>query len=338
MVVEQARLRRATIIDVAREAGVSRTTASDALRGTGRVSEATRAHVARVASELAYRPNSAARSLRAAATGTLGLHVPEHVTRISYYVQVIFGVLEECAEEGYDITLINTRRMQPLDAAPRVDGVILVDPMVGDEVVHDLLALDVPTVTMERLVGDEPRAALVVSDHDASTRALLDHLVDRGCRRVGLLASPPVTDWGTRVLASYRAWCDAHDVEPALRTMPFAADRETYLVAARELVSTPGVDGLVCGPVRAIEAVLQVARDAGRVVGRDLLVAGGVDDEALEHSDPPVTAVDLDPRGAGAECVRLLLQVLRKETEPTTEVTFPVSVRFRESTAGPVSR
>lgn len=338
MVVEQARLRRATIIDVAREAGVSRTTASDALRGTGRVSEATRAHVARVASELAYRPNSAARSLRAAATGTLGLHVPEHVTRISYYVQVIFGVLEECAEEGYDITLINTRRMQPLDAAPRVDGVILVDPMVGDEVVHDLLALDVPTVTMERLVGDDPRAALVVSDHDASTRALLDHLVDRGCRRVGLLASPPVTDWGARVLASYRTWCDVNDVEPALRTMPFAADRETYLAAARELVSTPGVDGLVCGPVRAIEAVLQVAREAGRVVGRDLLVAGGVDDEALEHSDPPVTAVDLDPRGAGAECVRLLLHVLRKEAEPTTEVTFPVSVRFRESTAGPVSR
>ena len=335
---QQTRLRRATIIDVAREAGVSRTTASDALRGTGRVSDETRAHVARVASELDYRPNSAARSLRAAATGTLGLHVPEHVTRISYYVQVIFGVLEACAEDGYDITLINTRRLHPLDAAPRVDGVILVDPMVGDEVVHDLLALELPTVTMERLVGDDPRTALVVSDHDASTRALLDHLLDRGCRRVGMLASPPVTDWGTRVLASYRVWCDANGIEPAVRTTPFAADRETYLAAARELLATPGVDGLVCGPVRAIEAVLQVARESGLVVGRDLLVAGGVDDESLQHSDPPVTAVDLDPRGAGAECVRLLLRILRKQAEPTTEITFPVSVRYRESTAGPVRR
>lgn len=328
--------RRATIIDVAREAGVSRTTASDALRGTGRVSDATRAHVAQVASDLGYRPNSAARSLRAAATGTLGLHVPEHVTRIAYYVQVIFGVLEECAEEGYDITLINTRRLEPRDAAPRVDGVILVDPMVGDEVVHDLLGMELPTVTMERVVGDAHRTALVVSDHDASTRAVLDHLVERGCRRVGLLASPPVTDWGARVLASYEAWCDAHGMEPAVRTPPFAADRETYLEASRELLSAPGVDGLLCGPVRGIEAVLQIARETGRVVGRDLLVAGGVDDEALQHSDPPVTAVDLDPRGAGAECVRLLLHVLRKEAEPTTEVTFPVSVRYRESTTGPV--
>lgn len=74
------------LVALARAAGVSKTTASDALRNSGRVSDKTRAHVVSVANRLGYSPNSSARSLRMASTGAIGLHLPEVLTRSEYYM------------------------------------------------------------------------------------------------------------------------------------------------------------------------------------------------------------------------------------------------------------
>ncbi|MEV7893513.1 LacI family DNA-binding transcriptional regulator, partial [Streptomyces cyaneofuscatus] len=78
--------RTVTLLDVARTAGVSKSTASDALQGSGRVAEATRDRVRAVAEELGYRPNSAARRLRRSSTGAIGLHLPQTATRLDYYM------------------------------------------------------------------------------------------------------------------------------------------------------------------------------------------------------------------------------------------------------------
>ncbi|HSJ51183.1 MAG TPA: LacI family DNA-binding transcriptional regulator, partial [Actinomycetota bacterium] len=90
-----ARQKAVGIKDVAREAGVSITTVSHALSGKGRLPEETRARVQRVAAELGYTPNAAARSLAGGRTGLLATYVslpgnaPLAFTEIEYYVDVI---------------------------------------------------------------------------------------------------------------------------------------------------------------------------------------------------------------------------------------------------------
>ena len=115
----------ATLADVARAAGVSTTTASDALRGHGRVSEPTRRTVLDAARRLDYAPNRNARGLRTSVTGTIGLHVPEFPTNAEYYMSFVFGVAEQAAHAGLDVTLLSSGRL------PRVDGLVLCDPVAG---------------------------------------------------------------------------------------------------------------------------------------------------------------------------------------------------------------
>ncbi|NEB90097.1 LacI family DNA-binding transcriptional regulator, partial [Streptomyces anulatus] len=141
--------RTVTLLDVARAAGVSKSTVSDALQGSGRVAEATRDRVRAVAEELGYRPNSAARRLRRASTGAVGLHLPATATRLDYYMNLAFGAVERAQEDGLDMVLLAPSGAAGGRIASRVDGLLVIDPEPGDSAVPGLLDAGVPVVTGE---------------------------------------------------------------------------------------------------------------------------------------------------------------------------------------------
>jgi DNA-binding LacI/PurR family transcriptional regulator len=319
-----------TLVELARAAGVSKTTASDALRNSGRVSERTRQHVVSIANRLGYSPNPSARSLRRASTGAIGLHVPEILTRSEYYMSFVFGVVEEAARQDYDVTLITSRR----GTFPRVDGVVLGDPLEADAVVRGLMTSTVPVVTCERFTGDTEPAGVVLSDHAAVLAELLDHLRLAGARRIALLASSAVTDWGATLQRAYGEWCHAAELPSLLRELPFGAPASAVRDMARALLDTD-VDALVCAPDGAAMAALPALRAAGRAIGEDLLLASCVDSSPLAHADPPVTAIDLRPREAGAACARLLFEILSGEAETGTVRRQPIGLVERASTSRP---
>lgn len=312
-----------TLVALARAAGVSKTTASDALRNSGRVSEQTRQHVVSVANRLGYSPNPSARSLRQGNTGAIGLHVPEILTRSEYYMSFVFGAVDEAARQDYDVTLITSRR----GTFPRVDGVVLGDPLEADEVVRGLMTAEVPVVTCERFTGGAEPAGVVLSDHAAVLLELLDHLREAGAGRIALLASSSATDWGATLQVSYREWCRAAGTPHLLREMPFGSAATAVQDNVRALLAED-VDALVCAPDGAAAAALPVLRSAGRHV----LLASCVDSTPLAHADPPVTAIDLRPREAGAACARLLFEIMNGTAEQGTVRRQPISLVRRAST------
>ncbi len=318
-----------TLIALARAAGVSKTTASDALRNSGRVSERTRQHVVSVATRLGYSPNPSARSLRRGNTGTIGLHLPEILTRSEYYMSFVFGVVDEAARQDHDVTLITSRR----GTFPRVDGVVLGDPLEADSVASSLMTSSAPVVTCERFTGDSEPAGVVRSDHAAMLASLLDHLRSAGARRTALLASSVVTDWGATLQQSYRSWCSASGAPVLLRDLPFGSPASAVQDAVRALLAAD-VDALVCAPDGSAMAALPVLRAAGRRIGEDLLLASCVDSTPLGHADPPVTAIDLRPREAGTACAKLLFDILTGEAEHGTVREQPIGLVARASTSG----
>jgi DNA-binding LacI/PurR family transcriptional regulator len=317
-----------TLIALARAAGVSKTTASDALRNSGRVSEQTRQHVVSVATRLGYSPNPSARSLRRGSTGAIGLHLPEILTRSEYYMSFVFGVVDFAARQDYDVTLITSRR----GTFPRVDGIVLGDPLEADSVASRLMTSSAPVVTCERFTGDSEPAGVVRSDHAATLSALLDHLRAAGARRIALLASSVVTDWGATLQRAYRSWCASLDVPVLLRDLPFGSPATAVQDAVRTLLESR-MDALVCAPDGSAMAALPVLRAAGRVIGKDLLLASCVDSTPLGHADPPITAIDLRPREAGAACAKLLFEILNSEVPPGTVREQPIDLIPRASTA-----
>ncbi|MGP4019569.1 LacI family DNA-binding transcriptional regulator [Saccharopolyspora sp. 5N708] len=322
-----------TLVAVARAAGVSKTTASDALRNSGRVSEATRARVAETAIRLGYAPNPSARSLRMATTGAIGLHLPDNLTRSEYYMSFAFGAVEQAARLNYNVTLIMSRQLSGPGAFLPVDGVILADPLETDPVVHGLMSSRVPVVTCERFTGQASPDGVVRSEHAAMFEELLDRLHTVGARRPALLASSAAGDWGASLQASFRQWCRRTGAPALLRELPFGTAADEVPDCVRDLLSDqPELDALVCAPDGAAMVALPVLRDAGRRIGGDLLLASCVDSAPLRHADPPITAIDLRPREAGAECARLLFDILSGTAPKGTERALRIGINERRST------
>jgi DNA-binding LacI/PurR family transcriptional regulator len=327
-----------TILTVAREAGVSKTTASDALRGSGRVSEATRETVARVAERLGYVPNGSARHLRKASTGTIGLHVPEVLTRSSYYMSFVFGVVEQAARHDYDVTLITSGQRRA--RAPRVDGLVLGDPLGGDPVVESLMGTGLPTVSCERFPGARQADGVVWSDHAPMLARLLDHLREAGATRPGLIVAGDESDWAASVHRGYLDWCGSHGVLPLVRRVSFDATGDEVRAAARALLDTSSgamadgaggggrMDALVCAPAGAATEVAPLLREAGA----NVLLASCVDSAGTRLADPPITAIDLRPREAGASCAELLFELLSGAAPAGTERLHPIELAVRAST------
>ncbi|MFJ9622627.1 LacI family DNA-binding transcriptional regulator [Streptomyces sp. NPDC101181] len=326
--------RTVTLLDVARAAGVSKSTVSDALQGSGRVAEATRDRVRAVAEELGYRPNSAARRLRRASTGALGLHLPQTATRLDYYMNLAFGAVARAQDEGLDVVLLAPAGAASGPIASRVDGLLVIDPEVGDRAVPGLLDAGVPVVTGERYLGPVtgPSGA-VVCDNAASLTALLDHVTERGARRPALLAPAGTSAWATALRATAASWGGTHGVEVALRTVPFAATpAEAEETTGALLAADPAVDAVICAPDGSAPGVLRAAAAHGREVGADLLVASCVDGTATRGADPAVTAVDLRPAAYGRACAELLCDILAGRAAADTVRDHAWSLEVRAST------
>ncbi|MGV9310691.1 LacI family DNA-binding transcriptional regulator [Streptomyces sp. NPDC003691] len=328
--------RTVTLLDVARAAGVSKSTASNALQGSGRIAETTRDHVREVAGRLGYRPNSAARRLRSASTGAVGLHLPQTATRLAYYMNLAFGAVARAQEEGFDVVLLAPATGDHGPLASRVDGLLVMDPEVGDTAVPALLDAGVPVVTGERYLGPVPApSGAVVCDNSASLTAILGHLRDRGARRPALLAPADTSAWAAALHTTAADWGRTHGTPVTLRTVAFAATpRETAAATLALLDADPDIDAVVCAPDGSAPGVLEAAAARGRRVGHDLLVASCVDGPAALGADPPVTAVDLRPAEYGRACADLLCDILAGRTPPDTVRSHDWTLETRASTLG----
>lgn len=326
------RAERVSIRDVARAAGVSTTTVSDALSGRGRLPQSTRDRVAKVAADLGYTANPNARWLRSGRTGAVGLYVPARTVGLEYYMRLALGAADEAFTHGLALTLVPAWRGSTPPAL-HLDGVVVSDPVRGDPMLARLAALGVPVVTCERDVTPGARhAARAQGDHRHGTRLLLDHLADQGARRIAVLCPGDETSFGADIRSAHAEWCAERGLEHLLEDVPFAANLDDVTSAVgRALVSRP--DALVAVPDGSLAPALQALHGAGLTVPDDVLLASYVDSIGLASMPVPITAVDLSPREMGHEATRLLADLVEGRSEPGQVVDVPVRLVVRESTS-----
>jgi DNA-binding LacI/PurR family transcriptional regulator len=324
-----------TLADVARVAGVSKTTASVALGGTGRVSEVTREHVLGTAERLGYRANTAARHLRRGRQGVVGLYLPDQVLSLSYYMDFAFGAAEQARADGYALTLLTSSQDAPSTLVHPVDGYITVDPLLGDHTVVELMQSRLPVITGERYLGHTPATVSIVeSDHARGLREMLDHVTERGAAAPALIAPGDESSWARTLRATYRDWCGHRGVTQRLHDIAFNASPDAVRRAAHALLAEqPAPDAIISAPDGGAIGIVGAAGEAGRNVGTDLLVATCVDSVTMQLASPAITALDLGPRQFGQTCVRALVQTLRGEPPPLRTV-HPIRLVPRASTAG----
>jgi DNA-binding LacI/PurR family transcriptional regulator len=330
------------IDDVAREAGVSITTVSHALSGKGRLPDETRERVRRVAADLGYAPNPAARSLAGGKVGLIATYVslpgnaPLAFTEIDYYVQLITAATAAAIERGYSLVVAPSNAGGETWSRLPLDGAIAIDPASGDPGLRSLRDHGVPLVLIGRDLDGRPEDVVVQNDHAAATRSVLDHLLDAGAGHAALLTLEPYESFTADALEAYRSWCRERSREPVVRLTP--ADSTSDLVAFREaadaFVRDPSrPDGVFCMYERLGVEVLRAARDAGLSVPGDLRVAAISEMGLAESSDPPLTTLEINPDALGARAAHLLMDRV-EGLEVTGALDVPTWLVARASTTG----
>ncbi|GAA3233016.1 LacI family DNA-binding transcriptional regulator [Actinocorallia longicatena] len=285
-----------TISEVARAAEVSTATVSNALNGTGRLSEATRRRVREVADRLGYLPNPAGRALRTGRTRVLGLAVTTYgghswnFSEVAYYARLITSATAAAHRHGYALTVLPAALTDRGWRTLAVDGVILLDSPEGDPAVAALRSRGIPIAFDGRPWDLAPGESWVDNDHAATTLRVLDHLASQGARRIALLAGHATDHYTRSCVEAYERYVD----EPLIGHIE-EDDTEGRVAAGRLLAAgADAVYGLFDGCGRA---VLSAARALGLEVPADVLLVTCSEDPAYGWTSPPVSTVSLDPAG-----------------------------------------
>lgn len=349
--------RPVTLQQVADRAQVSRSAASFALSGRPGVSESTRSKVLSIAAELGYSPNRTAQNLRSSRTGIVAVYAPKDVSALSYYMEATFGIVDEAEASGHTVTIVPHTATSAEHL--RADGIIILDPTLGDPIVPRLLELGLPVISGEKMpqdlsspmphatpetLGSPKVAGTVTSDHVASTWEVLDAFAAAGARAPAIIAPKERMSWSMAVEDTYQRWCAENEVEPRIETASLEGMAEATRQATKRLLGSGGIDAILALTDGSVLTVVTSAANHGRRLGTDLLVAAAVDSPVLGYMDPPVTAVDLRPRDFGRACMKLLSEAL-ETSGPTAgsprgvqlAAVVDTNVIHRASTAGPLS-
>jgi LacI family transcriptional regulator len=185
-----------TVADVARAAGVSKSTASRALGGYGSVGAAARQAVEKAAKDLGYRPNSFARGMNTGRSDTIGVIHEGIENRI--FAVAMRGIIDAAAEQGVTVVMINTggvveaeRQAVDLLLSQHVDGLIVCPRNSFDVAhLHDLKDKGVPMVLWERRIPDLD-VPVVEVDSRVVMNEFMDHVLALGHRRIGYVSTAP---------------------------------------------------------------------------------------------------------------------------------------------------
>ncbi|MET3368487.1 UNVERIFIED_CONTAM: DNA-binding LacI/PurR family transcriptional regulator [Jeotgalibacillus campisalis] len=311
-----------TIIDLAKHLGISKTTVADALKGSGRVADETRAKVAAAAKEIGYVSNRAARQLRESSTGAIALYVPQRVRNMSFYMPFALGVADEAAKHGYDLTLVSDRAADR-SGWTHVDGAILVDAMMDDPVVQSLLPASVPIVTAGRVAGlpEDRIAGIIEIEHAKMCGEVLDAMAMRGARHPALICPEPGDEysWARQIVAGYKQWCSGRNLRPVIEivsSFPTNAELEASLTNA---LSSGSIDSLLFGwqdvAQRAEAALIRIGHNPGQVKLASLLSS----QDSL--NDSYVAGLNLQPYEFGLQTAAVLCaSISTPQLNPTHQV------------------
>ncbi|MBK8138156.1 MAG: LacI family DNA-binding transcriptional regulator [Chloroflexi bacterium] len=333
---------RPTQIDVARRAGVSRSTVSYVLNDETKlkiqISDETRQRVRDAIAELGYEPDARAQSLRSGSTNIVGVIIP--AIQNPFFWQMLSGISDGLQEAGYSLHLTH----HPLDLQQEASTIRALTRQPVDGFI--LLAAAkylLPRLTDYLRKSGRPLVEItsakaefdhVVHAYNSGTRALMAHLLELGHRRIGFVYGIAREVQGFDRLLTYREALENAGlaVDKSLEAH-FGETLEEAYRAAYAMLDRPDRPTalLVINDMLAV-AVIRAAADLGLSIPGDLSVASFDDIPSASYTVPRLTTVSGKAEESGRDAVRLLLNRFAEPDLPQQVTTAKVELIIREST------
>ncbi|MCZ8511080.1 LacI family DNA-binding transcriptional regulator [Paenibacillus filicis] len=334
---------KATIYDIAREAGVSIATVSQVINGKGKISEERRSEIMQIIERLNYQPSVIAAALTGKKTYTLGLLVPDISN--PFFAEIARAVEDQGHQLGYSVMICSTdnkdervERYLSLLQQKSVDGIIIGTGIENKEMLKPLLERDIPIALIAREMPSLDVNTVVVDDFIGGALAAR-HLTGLGHARLAVLAEEARVSSSRERVRGFMQTLE----EAGLNREDVIVRHCDYVVEdgkrkALELLSTSGRPTAIfcCNDLLAIGA-LQAAKELELRVPEDLSVIGFDDTILASVTDPPLTTVAQPIGSMGNKVVDLLVQELKKEADFKQRVVLRPELVVRRSAAEPPS-
>ncbi|MET8744062.1 LacI family DNA-binding transcriptional regulator [Streptomyces sp. NPDC004728] len=321
---------RVTIADVARVAGVSKTTVSRVVNAKGEVDGSTAARVREVIAQLGYVPSSGAVGLARGSSRTVGMLVPSLTW--PWMGEVLQGVVDTVEAADYGLLLFtcnrgaeSVRRFTGQVSARAFDGLLVVEP---ENTLDHLTALHrggLPIVLIDDR-GHHPEFPSVVTTNREGGASAARHLLAAGRTRPLVVTGPRHFGCVRDRLDGFRAVLPTDLVAHGDFT-----ERSGRLAVEQLLSSGAPFDSVFAHNDISAAGALRALRAAGRTVPDDIAVVGFDDIPMAEHTEPPLTTVRQPTRRMGETAARLLLSHLGGTPVPDAPVVLPTELVVRHS-------
>jgi DNA-binding LacI/PurR family transcriptional regulator len=333
-----------TQADVAKLAGVSRTTVSYVLSNNTTVSipEETRERIWKAAEELNYTPHTQAQRLRSGKTRTITMLYPWDDVSTQIELEFLTGAARAATEEEYFFNLITApmteQSLLNLYRGRQTDGLILMQVRLHDWRVDLLRESDYPFV----LIGsceDNTGLSFVDIDYETAIFTAFEHLVELGHEHIGLLTFP--ARWrhegNTAPVQCMRAFEKARQelsITAGVREVPYSAEG-MYQGFIELLDEIPELTGLVVSYAATLGGVYRAAFERGLQIPDDLSIVGIAGETSAGLLVPALTGFDSQNFTRGYRAAKILLRMLQTDDFSPEQVFLPFDLIVRETTTHP---
>ncbi|MGQ3048291.1 MAG: LacI family DNA-binding transcriptional regulator [Niveispirillum sp.] len=325
--------------DIARMAGVSVSTVSRALAGSTLVPQAKREEILALAQEQGYVINEQARNLRLKKTRTIGVVIPlghEVGQLISdpFFIELLGRLADEITARDYNVLLTKVARPEPgwqdrLIQSQKADGLIVIGQSDQHEALNAVARTYLPLVVWGAHLPSQLYCS-VGSDNIGGARLAVEHLVQKGRRRIAFLGVPDLPEVGLRYDGYRRALAAAGIAEDPALLAPAHFTVDTAYDTVRGLIDSkvPFDAIFAVSDVIAIAAI-KALNAAGLRVPDDVAVVGFDDITIAAYVSPALTSVRQDLARGAKVMIDLLFR--RMEGENTPSATMPAELVIRKS-------
>ncbi|AJC74721.1 hypothetical protein AJ81_04700 [Pseudothermotoga hypogea DSM 11164 = NBRC 106472] len=304
----------ANLSEIARLTNVSISTVSKVLNGKGRVSEAKRKEILRVARQLGYTPNYHARSMaRKSKILTVGLIVPDIIN--PFFASLTRGVEKACGEDSLVILMDSFRNLEREEKLIKnarffgIDGIIIGNSRVSDDLVEEISTY-IPVVVFDKFYELDNVVSIVLDNRYGAYMAT-KHLIENGCKNIVHLGGTHELYVSLERARGYEAAMNEASLKPVVEPVGYN-ESVGYEGMKRLLELGFQIDGVFCMNDLVAIGAIKALKEKGLRIPEDVAVIGFDNDKELcEIVDPPLSSIHQPVEEMGEVAAKLLFELIK---------------------------
>lgn len=297
----------ASIKDIAKIAGVSISTVSYALNGSPKVTEETRKRIMKIAEEIHYVPNAAARSLKTQQTNIVGVFLGDYSG--AFYGELLRGMNQELAKQGYELVVCSGRRSQRLLSEKIMDGGIILGDTFNDEEIRSFADRGHRLVLLDRVITHE-NVRHVLLDNTTGLTEAMQVLLQSAPKQVFVVTGPADSHDSKERLTVVEAFAANHAVPVSLYNGSFT--KASGIAAAEQFgPRLSHGDAIVCLNDEMALGVYDWLTEHSIPVGEAVSLLGFDGIEMTHYTTPQLATVDYSKEDWGALAAHTLIHMIQ---------------------------